>query len=204
MVCRRFGFAVVVLSVFVGVAFARPFGRIGIFPRWQPPARATGKLPSIVPWSCCKVEQSPAQGQSLPTSAEGGTLSQQQGTVLVPVEGTGSLLPIGGKVPSTITHTVDPAALAKIEALMGSLLKRQDAVPITLPLDQATSDRLQRILMVLEWLLWLGGGVFGMSSAGKLLPWVVRVAGGLQSIASAQSQGTTSIPVAPLSSPPSR
>lgn len=131
------------------------------------------------------------------------TSSQQPDTVLEPVEGTGSRLGIGAKVPDKITHTLDPATIAALKDALKNSLPATPSVPITLPLDQPTTERLSRISMALELLAWLGTGIFGGSAVGKLLPLAARVANGLLSATAAASRAATQTAVAPSSQAPS-
>jgi len=147
-------------------------------------------------------EDRPVQQPWLPILAEEDLCSQPPDTVLVPVPGTGLKLPIGPKVPDKITHTLDPAAIAAIkEALKGTSFPKQP-VSISLPVDESTSQRLSRILMLLEALAWLGGGIFGGSAVGRFLPLVARLANGLQSALPAPSPTQATTPAAPSSPPP--
>jgi len=134
-------------------------------------------------------ETPPVPQPWLLTSVEENTFSQPPGTALEPVPGTGSRLPIGGKVPDKITIQTDQALLDAIKGALKALPQQPAQVPITLPMEPATSERLSRISMLLETLLWLGGVMFGGSFLGKLGPLVLRVVDGLRSVTPVQSPG---------------
>jgi len=137
----------------------------------------------------------------LEISAQDGSSSQPPGTALEPVPGTGLKLPIGPKVPDKITLQPDAQTLELLKKLLSNTPQGPQAVPITLPIDQPTSDRLSRILMILEWLLLLGGAAFGTSSVGKLIPLAARLVNGLQYATQAPSPTPPPTPADP-SSPP--
>lgn len=156
-------------------------------------------------------QESPPEGPPVPqpwllTSEADDSYSQPPDTVLEPVQGTGSKLGIGPKLPDKITHTLDPASLEKLkEMLKAALPSGSQPVAISLPVAEETSQRLSRISMILEWLLWLGGAYFGLSKTGGALQWVVRVANGLPSAIQAASlppqqtaAATSSAPTNPL------
>lgn len=167
-------------------------------PNQPTPPPVIGPLPGFKP------EATPAQQPWLLISQTDDSSLPPPDTVLEPVLGTGSRLPIGGKIPDKITHILDAGTLSALkEALKGSSLQ-PGQVPITLPVDPSTSDRFSRILMLLEVLAWLGTGIFGGSAVGKLLPLVARLAGGLQSAIPAPSPVPTPTPVATSSTPPSK
>lgn len=134
-----------------------------------------------------KEETAPVPQPWSPISEEGSTFSQQPDTVLEPVPGTGSKLLTGPKVPDKITLTPDQALLDAIKGALKAIPQQPAQVPITLPMEPETSQRLSRISMLLEILLWLGGATFGGSFLGKLGPLVVRVVDGLRSATPAQS-----------------
>lgn len=125
--------------------------------------------------------------------------SQQPDTVLEPVPGTGSRLGIGGKVPDKITHTLDPATIAALKEALKNALPTTPSVPISLPMEPATTERLSRISLALEILAWLGAATFGSSTIGKALPLVARVASGLLSASAAASQAAMQTAAAPSS-----
>lgn len=186
-----------------GEADARPFLRLRACPPGgcqvvnQPtPPPAIGPLPES------KGEDRPVPQPWLEPVQTDDTSSQPPPIALDPLPGTGSRLPIGPKVPDQITHKLDPAAIAAImEALKGSSLPKQP-VAISLPVEAETSQRLSRILMILEALAWLGGVTFGGSAVGKFLPLVARLVNGLQSSLPAQSPPSATTPAAPSSPPP--
>jgi len=128
---------------------------------------------------------------------------QQPDTALEPVPGTGSKLPIGGKLPGEIGLKLDPATLDALKKLLAGTSLPSQPVPITLPVEPQTSERLSRILMILEGLAWLGGVTFGGSFLGKLLPLVVQVANGLRSAIPAPLPAPQPIAAA-TSSPPAK
>lgn len=186
-----------------GEADARPF----FLRRACPPGgcqviNQTTPPPVIGPLPESKGEALPVPQPWLEPVQTEDTFSQLPPIVLDPLPGTGSRLPIGPKVPDQITHKLDPAAIAAImEALKGSSLPKQP-VAISLPVEAETSQRLSRILMILEALAWLGGVTFGGSAVGKFLPLVARVVSGLQSSLPVQSPTSATTPAAPSSQPP--
>lgn len=126
--------------------------------------------------------------------------SQLPDTVLEPVPGTGSPSLIGPKIPDKIVHTLDPATVkALTEALKQSLQGVQPGSIIP-TLEDGTQQRLSRVSMLLEVLLWLGTGVLGSSAAGRVISSVAPVVRGLLSALAAAS--AASITAAPTSSLP--
>lgn len=180
--------ALALVALVGGTAFAGPFF---FRPRCNGPScssSTTTSPPATTPLPEFK-EQDPLVPQPwLLTSEAEDTCSQQPDTVLVPLEGTGSKLLTGPKIPDKITHNLDADTMKKLEDLLKATSQNKAQVPISLAMEAATSERLSRISMLLEWLLWLGGGVFGMSSIGRVLPLVARLAAGLPSAIAAQSQ----------------
>lgn len=192
-----------------GTAVAGPFLRLrstcppqGCAP---PLVRETPSPTFTTPSPESKPEAIPAPQPWLLNSPTEDFSSLQPDTVLEPVEGTGSKSPTGPlgilpKIPGTVNHSIDPATLDKVKEILS-----QKPQPVTIGpvLDQETSQRLSRILMVSEWLLWLAGGIFGGSAVGKVLPLVARVVDGLRSAIPAPSPVVSPTPAAPSSSPPS-
>lgn len=142
----------------------------------------------------------------LQTSEEENTSLQQPDTVLVPVPGTGSPSLIGPKIPDKIIHALDPATVKALQdALKGSLQGMQPGSIIP-TLAEPTQQRLSRVSMLLEVLLWLGTGVLGSSAAGRVISSVAPVARGLLSALAAGSQAFTNpagIPSSPTQTPSS-
>lgn len=131
---------------------------------------------------------------SSPNSPEESTSSSQQGTALEPVPGTGSRLPIGPLAPNVL-HKIDPESLSKLKAMFDQLSAVKPSANITMPLEPATSQRLERISMLLEVLLWLGGAILGTSSAGRALQLVAPAVRGLLSmLAAMQPPPTATLP----------
>lgn len=179
----------------------------GPFQRWRscPPGQC-GVSPStsptyITPSAESKEEDIPVQQPWLLISETGASSSQPPSIALEPVPGTGSRLPIGPKIPDNIGLKIDPATLDALKKLLPTIGQPTQPVAISLPMEEATSQRLSRILMILECLAWLGAGVFGTSSLGKVLPLVAQVAAGLQSATPAPSPAASPTAAAP-SSPP--
>jgi len=126
-------------------------------------------------------EKPHAAEPSLPISDQESSLSQRQGTVLEPLFGTGSKSPIGVLSPK-VTHQLDPESLRSLKDLL-SAARPSATVPITLPVESATSDRLSRLLAILEVLSLLVGVKFGGSLVAPWLPLVQRLVSGLASAA---------------------
>jgi len=148
-----------------------------------------------------KEEEVPVQQPWLLGSQTDDTCSLQPDTALEPIEGTGSKLPIGLKVPEKITHQVDAETLKKLDALVAVLSQKQQPVAISLPVTEETSQRSSRLLMILEWLLYVGGAYFGLSKVGGSLPWVARLVAGLPSALKDASQTPAQTPAATSSTP---
>lgn len=149
--------------------------------------------PFISPSAGSRVTEQPAPLPLSPISVEDDSSSPRQGTALEAVEGTGSLLPIGkSPLPKEIPIKLDPAAIAAIKDAckqVAASLPQKLEVPITLPLAPETSERLSRISTILEWLLLLGGGIFGGSAIGRLIQWARPLVGGLLSTMKGPSSG---------------
>lgn len=134
-------------------------------------------------------EAAPVPQPWLLNSEEENTSSQPPDTALEALPGTGSRLGIGPLAPGKISHQIDEASLLKLrEILKESLASKNQPVVIAPPVTEETSQRLSLFLSSLQWLLWLGGGYFGISKVGTLLPWVARVVAGLPSAISAAAQ----------------
>lgn len=110
-----------------------------------------------------------------------GSSSQPPPTVLGPVEGTGSRLLTGLKIPDKITHNVDPEVSKKLDSLVSALQRKQEPVSISLPMEDSTSQRLSRILMILETLLYVVPGGWGLSKVGPFIRLAARLVAGLPS-----------------------
>jgi len=110
----------------------------------------------------------------------GDSFSPVQATVLDPVPGTGSAFGIGAKKPNPESPQKDNAEKAILDLLRKPGLLGKPEVAITLPLEEQTSQRLSRISLIVEILLWLLGGSAGMTLGGKLLPLVARLVSGLR------------------------
>lgn len=136
---------------------------------------------SIGPLHVSKQAEVHVQQPSLQDDPMVPICSQPPDTALVPIEGTGSKLPIGPKVPDKITHTLDEASIKKLKELVKECMPKQEPVVIHPLVTDETSQRLSRLLMILEWLPYVVGGIWGTSKAGPFLQWVARVAAGLPS-----------------------
>lgn len=132
---------------------------------------------------------------SSPISEGDDTCSPQQGTVLEPVPGTGSRLPIGPPAPN-VTHKLDADTSKLFKDLLHKLSDAKPSANITMPLEPETSQRLSRISMLLEVLLWLATVIGGGSTIGRALPLVAPVVRGLLSLLDAQSRNATPMPMA--------
>jgi len=193
--------AVAILVTLGGTIFAGPF-----FPRLRcrVPSCSVAPTPSpsvTTPLRASKEEEVPVQQPWLLGSQTDDTCSLQPDTALEPIEGTGSKLPIGLKVPEKITHQVDAETLKKLDALVAALSQKQQPVAISLPVTEETSQRSSRLLMILEWLLYVGGAYFGLSKVGGSLPWVARLVAGLPSALKDASQTPAQTPAATSSTP---
>lgn len=199
----RIAFAALALVVVGGLADAGPF-----FCRRNcqaPPQIVAATIPSPIftmQSRESKPEERPVQQPWLLNSQTAGTSSLQPDTALEPIEGTGSKLPIGPKVPDRITHQLDPETQKKIDALVAALSRKQEPVAINLPITDETSQRSSRLLMILEWLLYAGAGFFGLSKAGPFIQLVARVVAGLPSVLKEPLPGQTQVPQATSSTPP--
>jgi hypothetical protein len=195
-------FVLVALVIVGGIADARPFFCRRIC---QPPpamtVAATASPIFTMQSPASKPEEAPVPQPWLLNSVTANISSQQPDTALEPVEGTGSKLPIGPKVPDKITHTLDAETLKKIEALLAGMSRKTEPVSIHLPITDETSQRSSRLLMVLEWLLYAVAGYFGLSKVGPFMQLVVRVASGLPSALKEASQGQAQVPPATSSTP---
>lgn len=187
-----------------GEAEAGPFARFRSCPNGQCPIAPPTDPPAIGPSQESR-EEAPHVPQ--PWSLDEATVLTSlppQDTVLDPVPGTGSKLLIGPKAPDQIGLKLDPALLDALKKLAGSSLQPTQPVPISLPVEAATSERLSRVLMLLEVLAWLATAMGGSSLVGKLLPLAARLAAGLPSAIPAPSPAPTPTPAAPSSAPPSK
>jgi len=205
---------VVVLAASImdgGPADAGPFSRCRIFRKTrssscqtiEPQAMQAPSQPAIGPLPESQAPAPPVPPLWWEEELTDVTYLQPPDTALDPVPGTGSRLGIGGKIPDKIGLKLDPALLDALKKLLAGSLQPTQPVPITLPVAEETSQRLSRILMILEWLAWLGLGTGGASLAGRLGPLVARLAAGLPSaipVASPPPQTT----VAAQSSPPAK
>jgi len=195
-----------------GLAYAGPFFRcrggscgtpatsyvlptIAETPARSPVRPATQETPDHIPTGTVALQESPTEAIHVPQPwLEPVRTGQQflpvQDTVLEPVPGTGSKLPIGGgsKIPDLLKQL--DALKKQIEGATGGGSALKPTVDINLPLPDGTSQQLSRVLTLVEGLLWLLATLGGSSLAGKLLPLVARVASGLQSSAMAQSNGS--------------
>lgn len=135
----------------------------------------------------------------LQTLEEENTSLLQPDTVLVPVPGTGSPSLIGPKIPDKIIHALDPATVKALQdALKGSLQGMQPGSIIP-TLSEPTQQQLSRVSTLLEVLLWLGTGLLGTSTAGRVISSVAPVARGLLSALAAGSQAFTNQAATPSS-----
>lgn len=197
-------FASMLLFTAGGEADAGPFARWRSCRNGQCQA-APATAPTVIgPSAESKGEDHPVPQPWLLDDSMELTSLPPQDTVLEPVPGTGSKLLIGPKAPDQIGLKLDPALLEALKKLLSSTGQPTQPVPISLPVGQETSDRLSRVLMLLEVLAWLGTAMGGGSLIGKLLPLAARLAAGLPSATPGQLLAPTPTPVAPSSAPPSK
>lgn len=204
----RLMFAIVCLLV-GGTAIAGPFlhRRSTYCPggSCSPSLKVTTSPIATIPCAESKPEAIHVQQPWLLTSETESTSSLQPDTVLEGVPGTGSRLPIGPSAAllgTKVTHGLDSETFVKLKELLS---QKPQAVPISLPaMDAETSQRLSRILMVSEWLLWLGGAIFGTSGIARFGPLVVRVVDGLRSVIPAPLPASGTIPGASSLPPASK
>jgi hypothetical protein len=178
--------------VFGGDAFAGPFG---LFPLLRRPLFPLFKRPNpmcTTPWFDYEREEVSAAEQSWPTSEEESTSSLPLGTALGQVPGTGSKLPITPKLEAPNAPATDAEIQKQIAELQARLQPKVQPVPIALPLDESTQQRWSRISMLLEVLLWLGGGLGVTSLLGRFGQLVAPLVSGLLN---------RSLPPAPQQSP---
>jgi len=149
------------------------------------------------PSSASLPAEMPAREPSWQTLETDDSQSPPPATVLEALPGTGSKSPTGLLSPK-VTHSLDPATMHEIRELFKAKLGPQ-TVPITLPMEAGTSERLSRILMILEACVWLAGGMLGISGAGKLSPLAVLLGNGLRSVLPAPLPPSALTPAAPSS-----
>lgn len=155
---------------------------------------ATGRLPES------RTEAQHVPQPWLQTLEEGTISSPQPDTVLEPVPGTGSPSLIGPKIPDKIIHALDPATVKALQDALKQSLQGMQPGSIIPTLEDGTQQRLSRVSMLLEVLLWLGTGVLGSSAAGRVISSVAPVVRGLLSALAAAS--AASITAAQTSSLP--
>lgn len=176
------------VSLVCAVAFflcSASSGEAQLFRKWTPPCKGVSCPTVIGPSSV-----SPQAVQHVPvpwlqTSEVEDSVSPRPNIALEPLAGTGSKSPTSLLSPK-VTHSVDAATMDAIKALLKQSSEPRP-VPISLPMADATSERFSRLLMLLEAVAWLAGGILGISGVGKLGPLVALVANGLRSVLPAQS-----------------
>ena len=164
--------------------------------------------PATLPPTCPNVTGQPVESkpEELPVQQPwylSGTTDEQflqaPPIALDPLPGTGLKLPIGVG-PSKISHELSEPTIAKLKEILGQLRPPQQ-VPITLPLEAETTQRLSRISLLVEVLLYVLGAAGGASILGRFGPLAALVVRGLQLANQERSKESPMTPVAQSSTP---
>lgn len=191
--------AVLVLFAAAAFFFLTPMDGAGQLLKLRRPA-CPSTCPTVTgPSAGCNPLECPAPEPSLPISETESISSQRQGTALEPVQGTGSKSPTG-LLGNKVTHTLDAESIRSLRDLLSQKPAPAQAA-ITLPMEPATSERLSRLLMLAEALLWLATAIGGGSAVGRFGPLALQVVRGLLSAVQPPSPPPTATPTATSSNP---